>query len=79
MKKIIISLIVFTIFFIAPLYLFAQFPPPGGTGGGGPITDPVAGVPIDGGISFLIAAGVAYAGKKFYDKRKDNKENSEEK
>ncbi len=30
-------------------------------------------MPIDGGISFLLAAGVAYAGKKFYDKKKENK------
>lgn len=31
-------------------------------------------VPIDGGASVLIAAGVAYGLKKAYDKRKQNKE-----
>ncbi|MFT3946001.1 MAG: hypothetical protein QM763_10065 [Agriterribacter sp.] len=36
-------------------------PDPGG--------DPDA-VPIDGGVSLLVAAGVAYGAKKAYDKRK---------
>jgi len=31
-------------------------------------------VPIDGGASILVAAGVAYGLKKVYDKRKQNKE-----
>ena len=31
-------------------------------------------VPIDGGASLLVAAGVAYGLKKVYDKRKQNKE-----
>ncbi|WAC42309.1 PID-CTERM protein-sorting domain-containing protein [Pedobacter sp. SL55] len=31
-------------------------------------------VPVDGGASVLIAAGVAYGLKKAYDKRKQNKE-----
>ncbi len=31
-------------------------------------------VPIDGGASVLIAAGVAFGLKKAYDKRKQNKE-----
>ena len=40
-------------------------------------------VPIDGGLSLLIAAGVGYAAKKGYDKRKkdnaaDNTTDSEE-
>jgi len=39
--------------------------------GGGPVPDPSASgaVPIDGGISFLAAAGIAYGAKKLYDKR----------
>ena len=45
-----------------------------GPGGGPPGGDPIGGaVPIDGGISFLVAAGLAYTGKKFYDKKKENK------
>ena len=31
-------------------------------------------MPIDGGISFLIAAGVAYGGKKLHNHRKKNVE-----
>lgn len=31
-------------------------------------------VPVDGGVSILIAAGVAYGLKRAYDKRKQNKE-----
>ena len=37
-------------------------PDPGGTS-----------VPFDGGISLLVVAGVGYAYKKAYDKRKDDK------
>lgn len=47
--------------------------PPGGGGGpggdGGCIPPPC--VPIDGGISFLVAAGVALGGKKIIDSLKD--------
>jgi len=32
---------------------------------------PPAQVPIDGGLSLVIGAGVAYGAKKIYDKRKD--------
>ena len=31
-------------------------------------------VPIDGGVSLLVAAGVAYGAKKAYDKRKRQKD-----
>lgn len=46
--------------------LFAQ--------GGGPVPDPTntENVPIDGGISLLAAAGVAYGAKKLHDARKKN-------
>ncbi len=41
--------------------------PPGPPGGGGdPPCWPAPCVPIDGGIGFLIAAGLAYGGKKAY-------------
>lgn len=47
--------------------------PPGGGGGpggdGGCIPPPC--VPIDGGISLLVAAGVALGGKKIIDSLKD--------
>lgn len=44
--------------------LFAQGPPP-------PPPPPTSNIPIDGGISLLIAAGAAYGAKKVYDKRKN--------
>ena len=44
-----------------PLFSLAQ-PDPGG--------DPD--VPIDGGLSILIAAGIGYAAKKGYEKRKQS-------
>ncbi len=46
--------------FCLPLISNAQTPDPGG--------DPD--VPIDGGLSLLVAAGVGYVVKKGYDKRK---------
>lgn len=49
-----------------PLYLGAQpGPPAGGTPPCGPPFGPVC--PIDGGVSLLIAAGLAFGGKKAYD------------
>ena len=39
-----------------------------GTGGEG---DPDAGVPIDGGISLLVAAGAALGGAKLFKKKKE--------
>ena len=35
-------------------------------------------VPIDGGVSLLVAAGVAYGAKKAYDKRKKNQQQDQE-
>ncbi len=43
-----------------------------GTGGGAPIGGPT-GVPIDGGLGFLAAAGIAYAGKKLFGKKEEEK------
>ncbi len=42
---------------------------------GNPGRDPDTEIPIDGGVSLLVAAGVAYGAKKAYDKRKKSKEN----
>lgn len=49
--------------------------PPGGGGGGPPggCWPPSACIPLDGGISFLLLAGVAYGGKKIYDTSKKEK------
>lgn len=48
--------------FVLPLALLAQ------PGGPGPDPDPQ--VPIDGGLSLLVAAGVGYAAKRAHDKKK---------
>ena len=54
--------IIMTLVFVAPL--LAQ---PAGPGG-----DPDIAVPIDGGVSLLVVAGIAYGAKKAYDKRKSS-------
>ena len=51
-------------------------PPPNpssGGGDGGPV-----GAPIDGGLSILLAMGVAYGGKKLYQARKEKHEDEQE-
>jgi hypothetical protein len=56
------------------LELFAAGPPGPPGGGGGPpggCWPPSTCIPIDGGLSFLLLAGVAYGGKKVYDISKD--------
>ena len=59
--KIILSIVVLIIIFMLPAIVHAQgAPDPGG--------DPD--VPIDGGLSLLLAAGVGYVAKKGYDKRR---------
>lgn len=63
MKKTAPFIILVFILAFHSLPLFAQLPQPGG--------DPdAADVPIDGGLSMLLAAGVGYAVKKGYEKRK---------
>ena len=64
----IITVMIMAIFCFA-MPLLAQ---PGGPGG-----DPDVAVPIDGGVSLLVAAGIAYGAKKAYDKRKSNAANTE--
>lgn len=61
--------------FACNIFTFAQCDDPDdpGTPNGCDPTD-IDDVPIDGGASVLIAAGVAYGLKKAYDKRKQNKE-----
>lgn len=62
-----IARLVTVVVLMLPLIVFGQdapFPDSGGTPCDGPF-GPVC--PIDGGVSFLIAAGVALGGKKAYD------------
>jgi hypothetical protein len=42
-----------------------------------PDPPPRSEIPFDGGLSLIIAAGVAYAAKKGYDKKNKQKQNSE--
>jgi hypothetical protein len=51
--------------------LLAQADP----GDGGDDPDRNAQIPFDGGISLVVAAGIAYAAKKGYDKRKKDNNN----
>jgi hypothetical protein len=62
--------LLFITFVLISNFSFSIGVPPTPPGGMGPPCWPPPCVPIDGGISFLIIAGAAYAGKKIYDKRK---------
>jgi hypothetical protein len=59
-KRTLYSLLIMALLYCMPLISNAQ--------PGGPEDDPD--VPIDGGLSLLVAAGVGYAVKKGYAKRK---------
>jgi len=59
------SLLLF--FVIIGLASYSAPPPPPGTGPG---CWPPPCVPIDGGITLLMAAGAAYGAKKIYDSKK---------
>lgn len=65
-KKLLVVGIVITTCMLASNDTFAGGPPGPPSGGGDPPCWPAPCVPIDGGISFLIAAGLAYGGKKAY-------------
>lgn len=62
MKKNIKIIVVLTLLFSSTTYSQADFP-----GGDDP------NVPVDGGISALIVAGIAYGAKKVRDNNKNNK------
>lgn len=57
--------------FLSCFSLFSAPPPP--PGGGKPKCWPPPCVPIDGGLSLLMAAGALYGGKKIYDKSSKQK------
>jgi|LZCG01.1.fsa_nt_gb hypothetical protein len=79
MKKIAFLLTVVTLLFVMPLTGIGQVPPPpdqhGSTGDQNPGTQ--GGAPIAGGAGMLLAMGAAYAGKRIYDYRKNQKEEGE--
>jgi len=61
----------FTFVLLGISFAYAQLAPPPPPPGGGPSCWPPPCVPIDGGISLLIAAGAIYGGKKLYNKNKE--------
>jgi hypothetical protein len=68
MKKLIshkyfVSCALMIAFFSIPSIMYAQ---PPGFGGGDDVLD----VPLDGGLSVLLAAGIGYGAKKIKEKRK---------
>lgn len=65
-KLIVTGIVVMAVIFTCDYALAAGPPGPPGGGGGGPPCWPAPCVPIDGGLGFLIAAGLAYGGKKAY-------------
>jgi len=72
--------IIYTIIFLVVLTRFSLAgppppppPPTGGGPGGGPACWPPPCVPIDGGISLLIAAGALYSGRKLYKNQTSDK------
>lgn len=65
-----IILVIAVLFFAADFFAQPGGSPPGGPGSNPPCWPPPC-VPIDGGISFLIALGAAYGGKKAFDKFKN--------
>ena len=66
-------LLLIIIVMVLPLMGISQDPPgPGDTGGGNP--DDAGSVPIDGGLSLVLAAGVGYGAKKLRDYKKKRRE-----
>jgi len=70
MIKKIFPFVVFLFLFAVSVSVCMAGGPPGPPTGPPPCWPPPCSIPIDGGIGFLIAAGAALAGKKFYDLRK---------
>ncbi len=64
-KLVLITIVLFLA--LSGIDVFAAGPPGPPGGGGGPSCWPPPCVPIDGGISYLLALGVIYGGKKVYD------------
>jgi hypothetical protein len=62
MKKPVLISIILLVVMIMPSLLMAQTSPPDD------VNDVL--VPLDGGLSLLVAAAVGYGSKKMYDKRK---------
>ena len=73
LKKILPLLFLAAFMFFSVIDVHAGMGPPGPPMGPPPCWPPPCSVPIDGGISLLIAAGAVLGGKKIYDFRKKSK------
>jgi hypothetical protein len=62
MKKHLITLL---LFLVAAMSAFAQDLPPGESG----LFEEVQDIPVDGGLGFLLVAGIGYGIKKLYSKK----------
>ncbi len=69
--KILLLIFSFIVAFAGDLMAMGAPGPPNGGGPPGGCWPPSSCIPIDGGLSFLLIAGVAYGGKKIYDISKD--------
>ncbi len=65
--------IIYGLLVVPVVYALASPHSPGGDPGGAP------GVPIDGGISLLVAAGIGYGIKKAHDRKSNKKDEDNEK
>lgn len=76
MKKVInrLRLALLITIIAVPTFLTAQTPPPPGSGDpDDPNNVPDVPIPFDGGVSLLVAAGVAYGLKKVHERKKAEK------
>jgi hypothetical protein len=63
-------ILIFLIWLLIVNYVHAAGPPPPPPTGGPACWPPPCAIPIDGGIGFLMAAGIGYGAKKIYDSLK---------
>ena len=74
LKNSLFTLLMIVLIMVLPILSNGQVdPPPGPVGGNNPDTN----VPIDGGLSLVLAAGVGYGAKKIRDYNKKRREEGE--
>lgn len=71
------ALLIMVLLFSLPFMVTAQPPQPGCDPLNCPSEDPFCCVPIDGGLSLLIAAGIGLGAKKAYDRKRNAQKSTE--